>query len=283
VTYFRLQFSQFSKAFAFACLILLAQCSSDTKDEYKEGTAEDLYNRAMDTLTIEQSYKKAAKQFEEVERQHPHSIWAVRSELMAAYSYFEGSAYEDSIQTLNAFIQLHPSHKDIAYAYYLLGMCYYVQLSGVNRDQHMTYNAQETFLTILKRFPTSIYAKDAKLKIDLLHEHLAGQDMEIGRLYQKKLLHVAALKRFQNVLKTYGTTSHVPEALHRMVEEYISLGMLKQAQATGAVLGHNFPGSTWYQDTYSLLSSKGLLSSDKKETSPEPKGAAGDSASAIHS
>jgi len=245
----------------FASLLLcigLASCTEEKTEDLEGRPVEVIYNRAMDLMKAEE-FKKAARTFEDVERQHPFSPWARRAELMSAYSYFEAGEYIDSIGTLENFIKMHPGHKDIAYAHYLLAMCYYVQIAGVNRDQKMTYKAMHAFQDVIEKFPRSSYAKDAKFKMDLTYEHLAGHDMEIGRFYQTYQIPLSALLRFENVINTYQTTSHVPEALHRMVELYISLGMDKQAIATAAVLGHNFPGNVWYQDAFNLLKARNLL------------------------
>lgn len=246
------------RIFSLVGLLLLSGCAEEKTEDFEGKPVEEIYNRAMELMKDKQ-FKKAAKAFEDVERQHPFSEWSSRAELMSAYAYFEAAEYIDSVGSLENFIKMHPGHKDIAYAHYLLAMCYYVQIAGVNRDQQMTYKAMHAFQDVIKKFPRSSYAKDAKFKLDLAYEHLAGQDMEIGRFYQTYQIPVSALLRFENVFKKYQTTSHVPEALHRTVEIYVSLGMVKQAIATAAVLGHNFPGSPWYQDTYNLLSMKNLL------------------------
>ncbi|MFM2045374.1 MAG: hypothetical protein RLY86_3950, partial [Pseudomonadota bacterium] len=190
---------------------------------------------------------------EEVERQHPYSQWAVRAQLMTAYSMYQAQRYDDAITKLDGFISLHPGNRNVAYAFYLKALCYYEQISDVRRDQSMTTEARAGLEEVTRRFPASDYARDAKLKLDLVRDHLAGKDMEVGRQYQRVGLYPAALKRFRNVVDNYQDTSHVPEALHRMTETYMALGIVEEAQATAALLGHNYPGSVWYEDTYRLV------------------------------
>ncbi|MBX9635426.1 MAG: outer membrane protein assembly factor BamD [Magnetospirillum sp.] len=240
-------------ALALTIAVLLSACA-DKKDEYVERPVEELYNDAMD-LVDKSEYYKAAKAFEEVERQHPYSVWATKAQMMAAYSLYERNKYDDAVIHLDRFIQLHPGNKDTAYAYYLKGLCYYEQITDVARDQKMTEMAMKSLQEVVDRFPSSGYAKDAKLKVDLARDHLAGKEMTIGRYYQKRSQWLAALNRYKLVVENYQTTTHVAEALHRMVEIYLTLGLDEEAKRTAAVLGHNFPGSDWYEDTFSLVKS----------------------------
>lgn len=251
--------------------LLLTQCADTPKEELKEGASlSAIYNRAMESMLSGKDFKKAAKQFEDVERQHPFSPWAQKAQLMSAYAYYEADKYEDALANLESFLLLKPNHQYAAYAHYLMAMCYYVQLSGVNRDQEMTYKALAAFKNLLKKYPKSKYARDAHFKIDLCKEHLAGQDMEIGRFYQTSSLPIAALDRFTNVIQNYQTTSHTPEALHRMVEVMLTLSMTKQALVTASVLGYNYPGNRWYEYTYELLQQQGLAKEhDAKMAKPE--------------
>jgi outer membrane protein assembly factor BamD len=236
-----------------AALVLgLAACSSKKEDTYVERPVEELYNEAMDLLD-KNEYYRGAKAFEEVERQHPYSVWATKAQLMNAYALYERNKYDEAIINLDRFIQLHPGHKDVAYAYYLKGLSYYEQITDVGRDQKMTEMALKNLQEVVDRFPASPYARDAKLKVDLTRDHLAGKEMNVGRWYQKQQQYLAALNRFKVVVDQYQTTTHVPEALHRMVEIYMTLGLEPEAKRTAAVLGHNFPGSDWYQDTYRLV------------------------------
>ncbi len=238
---------------------LLAGCGSSKKDEdkYVEAPVESLYNDALNNLSA-QKYASAAKGFEEVERQHPYSVWAVKAELMAAFSYYQANKYDDAIVALDRFIQLHPGNRDIAYAYYMKALCYYEQISDVARDQRTTELALAALREVVQRFPETRYARDATLKIDLAVDHLAGKEMEIGRYYENQGQYVAAINRYRTVIDKYQTTSHVPEALHRLVECYLALGVRNEAQMAGAVLGYNFPGSDWYADSYYLLEGKDL-------------------------
>ncbi len=241
--------------------LFLVACSSDNVEEYKESPVEQLYNDGHNAL-LAKEYKDAAKKFDEVERQHPYSIWATKAQLMAAYAHYENEKYDEAVVALDRFIQLHPSNKDVPYAIYLKGLSYYEQISDVGRDQMMTDLAQKSFRELIKRFPTSKYARDARLKLDLTFDHLAGKEMEIGRYYTSRNQCIAALSRFKSVVQKYDTTTHVPEALHRMVECYLQLGLDDEAKRTAAVLGHNFPGSQWYIDTYQLVERKRIRAKD---------------------
>ncbi len=224
-------------------------------EEYVERPVEILYNTAMDALLAD-DYNVAVEKFEEVERQHPYSLWATKAKLMTAYAYYLNNLYDDAIVALNRFIQLHPTNRDVAYAYYLKGLSYYEQISDVARDQKMTELALATLDELVKRFPNSKYARDAKLKIDLTNDHLAGKEMEIGRYYHNQRHYLAAINRFRAVVDNYQTTTHVPEALHRLTEAYLALGVTEEASKTAAVLGHNFPGSEWYMDSYEIMENK---------------------------
>ena len=239
----------------------LAACGGSEKETYVERPVETLYNNAMDDLTAER-YDKAAKGFDEVERQHPYSVWATKAQLMAAYSLYEGSRYDEAILALDRFIQLHPGHRDIAYAYYLKALCYYVQITDVGRDQRITADALKTLQDVVRRFPETRYARDARLKIDLTRDHLAGKEMEIGRFYEGQKEYLAAINRFRTVVDQYQTTTHVPEALERLTECYLALGLYYEAQRTAAVLGYNYPGSEWYRDSYALVTDSKTLPPD---------------------
>ena len=236
----------------------LAGCGDSSSDDasYREQPVEVLYNRALDDLG-NQDYKNAAKGFEEVDRQHPYSVWATKAEIMAAFAYYQNNKYDDAIIALDRFIQLHPGHKDIPYAYYLKGICYYEQISDVRRDQRVTQQALDSLADVAKRFPDTPYARDARLKVELCIDHLAGKEMDVGRYYEKQQQYVGAINRYRTVIERYQTTTHVPEALHRLVECYLALGVKSEAKETAAVLGYNFPGSDWYQDTYYLVTGEG--------------------------
>lgn len=246
----------FLRAFApLAISAVLTACSSTEEPEYVEEPVEKLYNDAHNALLAEE-YSVAAEKFDEVERQHPYSVWATKSQLMAAFAHYENENYDEAVIALDRFIQLHPTNKDVPYAMYLQGLSYYEQISDVGRDQMMTDLAQKTFRELIKRFPTSKYARDARLKLDLTFDHLAGKEMEIGRYYITRNQCIAALNRFKTVVQKYDTTTHVPEALHRMIECYTQLGLDAEAKRAAAVLGHNFPGSEWYVDGYQTVERK---------------------------
>lgn len=231
----------------------LAACSTKpVEDLERERPAEELYDEAKTALEKEH-FKEATKLFEEVERQHPYSKWATESQLMAAYSSFKDQSYDEAVLALDRFIELHPGSDRIDYAFYLKALAYYEQISDVRRDQGMTEKAMDALNTIIRRFPNSAYARDAQLKRDLTLDHLAGKEMEIGRYYLKRGHINAAINRFQIVIKDYQTTTHVPEAMHRLVEAYLTLGLKTQAMRVAMILGYNYPGSKWYSESYKLM------------------------------
>ncbi|MDD9877413.1 MAG: outer membrane protein assembly factor BamD [Magnetovibrio sp.] len=235
--------------------VALAACASKKKKEYVERPVDELYNEAL-TLMENRQFSDATERFDEVERQHPYSAWATKAQLMAAYAYYLANRYDDAILALDRFVQLHPSNRDVAYAMYLKGLSYYEQISDVARDQKITELALNTFKELISRFPESKYSRDARIKVDLAYDHLAGKEMEIGRYYHTQRQYLAAINRFRNVVETYQTTTHVPEALHRLTEAYLALGINDEARKTAAVLGHNFPGSEWYIDSYQIVENK---------------------------
>jgi outer membrane protein assembly factor BamD len=245
----------------FAVLLLaavVAGCNSGRGDvAYVERPVENLYNEAMDNL-IDGQYDTAALTFDEVERQHPYSIWATRAQLMTAFSHYQANNFDDAIIAAQRYIQLHPGSPDVSYAYYLIGVSYYEQIVDVGRDQQLTELALGGLDEVTRRFPDSEYARDARLKMDLTRDHLAGKEMEIGRYYQRRGQDLAALNRFKQVIVDFQTTTHVAEALHRLTESYLALGLETEAQSTAAVLGFNYPGSDWYVDSYRLLRGQDL-------------------------
>jgi outer membrane protein assembly factor BamD len=236
--------------------VMLAACAAE-EDAYKKDTVERLYNKAMAQLE-ENEYKSAAADFAEVDRQHPYSVWATKAQLMSAYSHYQNNDYDDAIIALDRFIQIHPSNRDVPYAYYLKSLSYYEQISDVGRDQKITKLALKSLNEIITRFPNSKYSRDAVLKIDLTRDHLAGKEMEIGRYYENQGQFLGAINRYKKVVDQYQTTTHVPEALHRLTESYLSLGLVNEAKKTAAVLGHNFPGSEWYIDSYEIVEGKSV-------------------------
>lgn len=233
-------------------LFLVACSSKDEKPAVEDQPVETLYNKAASALDAEK-YKEAGDLFEEVVRQHPYSEWATRAELMSSYSSYEAGEYDEAVIGLDRFIELHPGNKDVDYALYLRALCFYEQISDVSRDQFMTQEALKSLDTLIRRYPESRYSRDATLKRDLTLDHLAGKEMEIGRYYLNRGEINAAINRFRTVIKDYQTTTHTPEALHRLVEAYITLGLKDQALRVAAVLGYNYPGSQWYEDTYKLM------------------------------
>jgi outer membrane protein assembly factor BamD len=216
-----------------------------------------LYNNGIDALTARR-FSTADDQFTAVEQNYPFSSWAVNAQLMSGYSLYLQNKYTDAIGTLDRFIQLHPAHRDVAYAYYLRALCYYEQIADIERDQKGTEQAMNALREVVNRYPDTAYARDAKLKIDLCFDHLAGKEMEIGRYYQNQHLYTAAIGRFQRVVDDFQTTNHVPEALARLTEIYLALGLKDQARKSAAVLGYNYPGSEWYTASYAQLVDDGV-------------------------
>jgi len=245
---------------ALATLGLLGGCSmwnGDTdalarKQDPSSIPVETMYNNGVDALNAKR-YVAASNQFDLVDQYYPYSSWAANAQLMHGYSEYLQNHYTEAIGALDNFISLHPAHRDIAYAYYLRALCYYEQIADAQRDQRATEQAMAALQDVVNRFPETAYARDARLKLDLGRDHLAGKEMNIGRFYQRQKLYAAAIGRFKRVVEDYQTTNHVPEALHRLTEIYLTLGLADEARKTAAVLGHNFPGSPWYQDSYALL------------------------------
>lgn len=241
-----------------AVVVFVAACAGgDQRPEYVERPVEDLYNEAMD-LMESGDLTAAAAAFEEVERQHPYSRWATRAMFMAAYAYYEARRYDDAIIAAERFIDWNAGSDQVPYAQYLIGMSYYERISDVGRDQRMTAEAEDAFTELTRRFPNTRYARDAELKLDLIRDHLAGKEMAVGRFYLERAQYVAAINRFERVIQDYQTTTHVPEALHRMVEAYTALGVMDEARRYAAVLGYNYPGSEWYERAYALVTDPDL-------------------------
>ena len=236
-------------------VLALTACSSK-KDKIDpltvERPADQIFKEAQEADNNSE-YSKAIKLYGEVERQHPYSDFATQAQMRQAEAAYENLKYDDAIVALDRFIELHPGHPNVDHAFYLKAMCYYEQITDVRRDQAMTESALDALNTVITRFPDSKYARDAVLKRDLVVDHLAGKEMDVGRYYQKRGEYNAAINRYANVVKNYQTTTHIPEALHRLVESYVALGLKDEATQVAAVLGHNYPGSEWYKDTYALL------------------------------
>lgn len=247
-------------------LLFITSCSvfkDDKKDVEAVVSVEVMYNEAITNLD-KGSYEKAIEGFEEIERTYPYSKLATKSQLMSAYASFKDEQYDDALVTLERFTKLHPGNQDVAYAYYLRALSFYRQISDVTSDQGNSIYARSALAEVISRFPNSRYANDAKLKLDLVVDHLAGKEVSVGRFYLKQGNMIAAINRFQNVIKDFQTTSHIPEALHRLVEAYSMLGVREEATKYGAVLGYNFPESEWYKKTYKILEGKKLTADVQK-------------------
>jgi outer membrane protein assembly factor BamD len=253
-----------------ALALMLTACSSgdDETQEKPPQSAEVLYNTGRDQMA-EGDFKEAVKSFEEVERQHPSSQWATHAQVMSAYSSYRAEDYDTAVGSLERFVKLYPNHETTPYAYYLISLCYYEQISDVGRDQKVTEQAMQALRDVVRRFPDSDYARDARIKLDLTTDHLAGKEMQVGRYYLERDDVLAAINRFRYVVENYQTTSHVPEALHRLVESYIILGVPDEAQRYAAVLGHNYPNSLWYRDSYALMTGTRVDPVKGKETPVE--------------
>ena len=255
-------------ALSVTCVGLLAGCSifgggkNKEKLAYIERPAEVIYNQGLDRMD-RGDWERAILFFQEVERQHPFSKWARRAMLMTAYSHYRSAEYEEASATAQRFISLHPGNDSTPYAYYLIAISFYDQIYDVGRDQATTVQAEAALQQVVRRYPDSDYARDARLKLELTHDHLAGKEMSVGRFYLKQNQTLAAIGRFKNVVKNYETTSHVEEALHRLVESYVTLGIIEEAKLVGSVLGYNYPSSEWYQDTYDLLEDFGVNLDDE--------------------
>ena len=240
-----------------AAMVPLAACGTfgggrtkaDTR--YVARDVNTLYNAAWHRME-RGDYAIAAALFDEVERQHPYSVWARRAQLMSAFCYYAAGDHTKSIDSARRFLSIHPGNRDAPYALYLVALNYYEQISDVTRDQQVTRQALDSLGELVRRYPNTAYAEDARLKIDLVRDHLAGKEMEIGRFYQRRRQWLASVMRFRAVIDEYQTTSHAPEALMRLTESYLALGMPEEAHRSAAVLGANYPGTRWYERAYEL-------------------------------
>ena len=246
----------------------LMGCSLFSKDEdyVPEDPADKLYNEGLFLLNNKQDYQSAAKKFDEVDRQNPYSDWARKSLLMSAYSNYQAKKYEDCITAAKRYVTLHPGSPDAAYAQYLIGASYYDQILDVNHDQGRADKAVNALEEVVRKYPESEYAQSAKKKIEEARDQLAGKEMEIGRFYMKRRDFTGAINRFKVVVTQYQTTREVEEALMRLTEAYLSLGIVDEAQTAAAVLGHNFPDSPWYKDAYKLVKSAGGEPTENKDS-----------------
>ncbi len=234
--------------------------------QFNEEPVAQLYNRGADMLD-ERRWSEAVLAFQEVERQHPYSSWARRAILLTAYAQYQANRYDDAIESSQRFIALHPGNESAPYAYYLVAICYFEQILDVGRDQGTTERAMTALQEVVRRYPQSDYARDARLKIDMTYDQLAGKEMEIGRFYLTHNQPLAGINRFRNVVENtnYQRTTHTPEALHRLVEGYLTVGMTEEAQRAAAILGHNFPGSEWYEASFNLLEGRGVTPVEEGE------------------
>ncbi|EJW10622.1 competence lipoprotein ComL, putative [Rhodovulum sp. PH10] len=252
-------------------LLIVAGCSSlgslFGKDDDGIGPdipADKLYNEGLFLLNEKSSPKDAAKKFEEVDRQHPYSEWARKSLIMAAYSYYENRQYDECIAAAKRYVQMHPGSPDVAYAQYLIGASYFDQIPDVTRDQTGTEKAIQALEDVIRKYPDSEYAPQARKKIEVGRDHLAAKEMEVGRYYMGKKNFIGAINRFKIVVTQYQTTRHVEEALMRLTECYMALGIVDEARTAAAVLGHNFPDSPWYKDAYRLVKGGGFEPSENQ-------------------
>lgn len=245
-----------------ACVLVLSACNRGPKELVVESrSAEDLFVTAEFDLD-KGNPVRAARLFDEVERLYPYSEWAKRATMMAAFAYYDASRFAQSRSAAERYLDLYPADEDAAYAQYLIALSYYDQITDVGRDQETTFEALQQLRETIERYPNSDYTKSAELKFDLAFDHLAGKEMEIGRYYLKKGHYSAAINRFRVVVEDFQTTMHTAEALHRLIEAYLSLGLTDEAQTAGAILGHNYQGSVWYEDSYALLTRNGLEAND---------------------
>ena len=242
-----------------SALVLTACQNNNRRQElaYVERPVEQLYARATDEMD-KRDYDQAILLFNEVERQHPYSEWARRSSLMSAFAAYESRKYDEAVGTAQRYLSLNPAGQGASYAYYLIAVSHFDQIMDVGRDQKTTELARDALLDVIRRYPETDYARDATVKLDMVQDQLAGKEMTIGRWYLRRNQHLSAINRFRTVIKDYDTTSHAPEALHRLVEVYLSMGLKQEALAAGAVLGYNYPDTVWYGYSYRLLSGQGL-------------------------
>ncbi|MEZ5912925.1 MAG: outer membrane protein assembly factor BamD [Paracoccaceae bacterium] len=251
----------------FAALLLvtvLSACGGNEEVPLDSLSAEDIFKRGEYSLETSRKAKDSIRYFSEVERLYPYSQYAKRALIMQAYAHHKDKNYEEARAAAQRFIDLYPADDDAAYAKYLLALSYYDQIDAIGRDQGLTFQALQALREVIEQYPDSDYARSAILKFDLAYDHLAAKEMEIGRYYLRRGHYASAINRFRVVVEDYQTTTHTPEALHRLVEAYLSLGLNDEAQTAGAILGHNFQSSPFYDDSYRLLTGKGL--------SPEAKG-----------
>jgi outer membrane protein assembly factor BamD len=254
------------RAAALALLLVLPACGMfGAKDaQVADDPADRLYNEGLYLLNNKKDHKAAVKKFEEVDRQHPYSEWARKALIMSAYAHYEGHDYDEAIAAAKRYVTLHPGSPDAAYAQYLIGASNFEQIPDISRDQGRTEKAMQALEEVTRKFPNTEYAASAKRKIEIARDQLAGKEMTVGRYYLDKRDYIGAINRFKVVVTQYQTTRHVEEALMRLTEIYMALGVVAEAQTAAAVLGHNFPDSSWYKDAYDLVRSGGVEPSENK-------------------
>lgn len=263
--------NKFLLALSLLATTSLIACASGPQEGDLTGTVGTLYNDGLDAL-VEKKYDTAIHNFSELERQYPYSGWSTRGQILTAYAQLIKGDHEESILTAERFIKLHPGHQNLDYMFYLKGLNHYYRMRDVNRDQGHTREALEAFQEVVSRYPESIYARDAKLKITLCEDHLAGKEMAVARFYQTQGQHLAAINRFREVIRTYQTSAQTPEALYRITESYLILGVSDEATRAAAILGYNYPASPWYQKVYNLLTAENLAPKGGEKSWPQKIG-----------
>ncbi len=249
------------RALAFAIVLApVGACTLFDSDKVviPDEPADKLYNEALYLLNTKKDYKAAAKRFEEVDRQHPYSEWSRKALLMSAFAYYEAKEFPDAVGAARRYVSLHPGTADAAYAQYIIGSAYFDEMPDISRDQVGTEKAVNALEEVVRKFPDTEYAAAAKKKLQVARDLMAGKEMQVGRFYQERRDYTAAINRFKTVVTRYQTTRHVEEALMRLVEAYMALGIVNEAQTAAAVLGHNFPDSRWYKDAYNLVRAGGV-------------------------
>jgi outer membrane protein assembly factor BamD len=252
--------------------VTLGGCSSfnlfkkDDDQVLPDQPADKLYNEGLYLLNEKKDAKGAAQKFDEVDRMQPYPEWARKSLVMSAYAYYQAGDYDDAISAAQRYVTLHPGSPDAAYAQYLIATSNYDQIPDVTRDQTRTEKAITALDEVARKYPNTEYANAAKQKMEMARDQLAGKEMTIGRFYLNRKDFTGAINRFKIVVTRYQTTRHVEEALERLTEAYMALGIVAEAQTAAAVLGHNFPDSPWYKDAYRLVKSGGHEPSENKDS-----------------
>ncbi len=248
----------FLKIFLIILIAFISGCKSNDKNvsiiEERDLDLQmmDAYNEGVKFL--DENYPlKAAKKFNEAELLYPQSLWAPRSSLMSAYSYYYGSYYVDAIEELNRFIEIYPNHERIVYAYYLLGMCHYDQITDEKKDLRSIIDSQQNFKYVLENYPDTDFALDAEFKLALIQEILASKEMYLAKYYIEKEKWIPAINRYKKVLEKFETTIYVEEALHRLVEIHYKIGLIEESKKYAALLGYNYQSSDWYRESYKVF------------------------------